>query len=158
MIRYEGDFPEHRHHPAGDEMIPKGAVTISNNNVTLPPKPEVYSNIEALAGHFKLVFEGVKAPPGAWYDSFEAANGELGFYFVSDGSWPAVQVQGSSSLLLHDGRIPRDGRRRNDCRCRYQSGQHQYYWRRVGQMSDRSQQPDRNGKTVHLRCAEGCGT
>jgi len=43
-------------------------------------------DIEGLASHFKLVFEGVKTPAGEWYDSFEAANGELGFYFVSDGS------------------------------------------------------------------------
>ena len=46
----------------------------------------VYSKIEGLASHFKLVFEGVHTPKGEWYDSFEAANGELGFYFVSDGS------------------------------------------------------------------------
>ena len=68
------------------KMIPQGPVTISNNAVTLPPKSEVYSNIEGLASHFKLIFEGVRTPAGAWYDSYEAANGELGFYFVSDGS------------------------------------------------------------------------
>ena len=68
------------------KMIPKGPVDIANNNVSLPPKQEVYSNIEGLASHFKLVFEGVRTPVGEWYDSFEAANGELGFHFVSDGS------------------------------------------------------------------------
>ena len=68
------------------KLIPKGPVTVSNNAVTLPPKSEVYSNIEGLASHFKLIFEGVRTPAGAWYDSYEAANGELGFYFVSDGS------------------------------------------------------------------------
>lgn len=68
------------------KMVPKGPVCISDNNIVLPPKQEVYSNIEGLASHFKLIFEGVKVPVGEWYDSYEAANGELGFHFVSDGS------------------------------------------------------------------------
>lgn len=68
------------------KMIPKGPVNIKDSQVFLPPKQEVYKNIEGLANHFKLVFEGVKVPAGEWYDSFEAANGELGFHFVSDGS------------------------------------------------------------------------
>lgn len=68
------------------KMMPKGQVNVTDNNVFLPPKSEVYNNIEGLVSHFKLVFEGVITPPGEWYDSYEAANGELGFYFVSDGS------------------------------------------------------------------------
>ena len=86
FIRYEEIFQSISIIRQAMKMIPKGPVTISNNNVTLPPKQEVYNNIEGLASHFKLIFEGVKAPVGEWYDSFEAANGELGFYFVSDGS------------------------------------------------------------------------
>lgn len=86
MIRYEEIFQSISIIRQAMKMIPAGSVNISNNNVFLPPKTEVYSNIEGLASHFKLVFEGVKAPAGEWYDSFEAANGELGFYFVSDGS------------------------------------------------------------------------
>jgi len=86
MIRYEEIFQSISIIRQAMKMIPKGPVNISNNQVTLPPKQEVYSNIEGLASHFKLIFEGVKTPAGEWYDSFEAANGELGFYFVSDGS------------------------------------------------------------------------
>lgn len=86
MIRYEEIFQSISIIRQAMKMIPQGPVTISNNNVTLPPKTEVYKNIEGLASHFKLVFEGVKVPVGEWYDSFEAANGELGFHFVSDGS------------------------------------------------------------------------
>jgi len=66
--------------------IPAGPVNVKDSQVCLPPKQQVYNNIEGLANHFKLVFEGVKTPPGEWYDSYEAANGELGFHFVSDGS------------------------------------------------------------------------
>ena len=68
------------------KVIPEGDVFIENHEVALPPKDQVYNRIEGLANHFKLVFEGVKTPPGEWYDSYEAANGELGFHFVSDGS------------------------------------------------------------------------
>ncbi|NOR23342.1 MAG: NADH-quinone oxidoreductase subunit D [Desulforhopalus sp.] len=66
--------------------IPEGPVNVKDSQISLPPKDQVYSNIEGLANHFKLIFEGVKTPPGEWYDSYEAANGELGFHFVSDGS------------------------------------------------------------------------
>jgi NADH-quinone oxidoreductase subunit C/D len=86
MIRYEEIFQSISIIRQAMKMIPQGSVFISNNSVVLPPKQEVYSNIEGLASHFKLIFEGVKTPVGEWYDSFEAANGELGFYFVSDGS------------------------------------------------------------------------
>lgn len=68
------------------KYIPEGPINVADSQICLPPKQQVYSKIEGLANHFKLVFEGVKTPPGEWYDSFEAANGELGFHFVSDGS------------------------------------------------------------------------
>ncbi|MCP3891389.1 MAG: NADH-quinone oxidoreductase subunit D [Desulfobulbaceae bacterium] len=68
------------------KKIPGGPVNVDDSQVFLPPKEKVYGNIEGLANHFKLVFEGVKTPAGEWYDAFEAANGELGFHFVSDGS------------------------------------------------------------------------
>jgi NADH-quinone oxidoreductase subunit C/D len=68
------------------KTIPEGPVNIKDSQVFLPEKAQVYNNIEGLANHFKLIFEGVRCPPGEWYDAYEAANGELGFHFVSDGS------------------------------------------------------------------------
>ncbi len=68
------------------KMVPEGPVYVKDIHVILPPKQEVYNNIEALIGHFELIFEGVQVPSGEWYDAYEAANGELGFYFSSDGS------------------------------------------------------------------------
>ena len=56
-----------------------------DRKVALPPKSEVYSNIESLMNHFKLVYDGILPPPGEVYGYTEAANGELGFYVVSDG-------------------------------------------------------------------------
>jgi NADH dehydrogenase I D subunit len=65
--------------------LPKGPVIVDDKKVALPPKSEVYSNIEALMNHFKLVYEGILAPPGEVYGYTEGANGELGYYIVSDG-------------------------------------------------------------------------
>ena len=36
--------------------------------------------------HFMLVIKGLRPPVGEIYDATEAANGELGFYLVSDGT------------------------------------------------------------------------
>jgi len=66
--------------------LPKGPVITDDKRVALPPKSEVYSNIEALMNHFKLIYEGILPPPGEVYGYTEAANGELGFYIVSDGA------------------------------------------------------------------------
>ncbi|MEB3221905.1 MAG: NADH dehydrogenase (quinone) subunit D [Candidatus Sericytochromatia bacterium] len=68
------------------KQLPGGPVNVDDKRVTLPPKTDTYQNIEGLINHFKLVFEGVKVPPGEIYDATEAGNGELGFHIVSDGS------------------------------------------------------------------------
>jgi NADH-quinone oxidoreductase subunit C/D len=65
--------------------LPGGPVIVDDKKVALPPKSEVYSTIEALMNHFKLVYEGILPPKGEVYGYTEAANGELGYYVVSDG-------------------------------------------------------------------------
>jgi NADH-quinone oxidoreductase subunit C/D len=66
--------------------LPPGPVIVDDRKVALPPKSEVYSNIESLMNHFKLVYEGILAPPGEVYGYTEGANGELGYYIVSRGT------------------------------------------------------------------------
>lgn len=66
--------------------IPEGDFTIRDKNIVLPDKKEVYGNIEGLMNHFMLVIKGLRPPAGEIYDATEAANGELGFYLVSDNS------------------------------------------------------------------------
>jgi NADH-quinone oxidoreductase subunit D len=63
------------------------AVNTSRKDVSLPAKEEAYGNIEGLMNHFKLVMygHGIKPPMGEVYTPVEGANGELGFYIVSDG-------------------------------------------------------------------------
>jgi NADH-quinone oxidoreductase subunit C/D len=66
--------------------LPKGPYITDDRTVALPPKSEVYSNIESLMNHFKLVYDGILPPPGEVYGYTEGANGELGYYIVSDGT------------------------------------------------------------------------
>jgi NADH-quinone oxidoreductase subunit D len=51
----------------------------------LPEKPDVYTKMEALIYHFKIIMGEMKIPVGEVYHSVEGGNGELGFYLISDG-------------------------------------------------------------------------
>ena len=52
----------------------------------LPDKKDVYTKMEALIYHFKIIMGETKMPKGEIYSSVEGSNGELGFYLISDGS------------------------------------------------------------------------
>jgi NADH-quinone oxidoreductase subunit D len=67
------------------EQMEPGEIVVQDFRYALPPKPLVYGTIEGVMAHFKLVMEGIKIPAGEAYSYTEAANGELGFYVVSDG-------------------------------------------------------------------------
>jgi len=62
-----------------------GPVIVEDYKVALPPKEKVYTRMESLIHHFKLVMHGIEMPVGEIYSATESANGELGFYIVSDG-------------------------------------------------------------------------
>jgi NADH-quinone oxidoreductase subunit D len=62
-----------------------GDIAVKDFRYVPPPKPLVYGTIEGVMAHFKLIMEGIKVPAGEAYCYTEAANGELGFYAVSDG-------------------------------------------------------------------------
>ncbi len=51
----------------------------------LPPKKDVYTKMEALIWHFKIIMGEINMPAGEVYNAVEGGNGELGFYFISDG-------------------------------------------------------------------------
>lgn len=77
------------------DNIPGGDVnTWSEAKLTKPDKSQVYGSIEGLIQHFELVMtnRGWKAPVAECYAAQESANGELGYFIVSDGgprSWRA---------------------------------------------------------------------
>jgi len=62
-----------------------GSVIVDDYKIALPPKEKVYTRMESLIHHFKLVMHGMEMPVGEVYSATEAANGELGYYIVSDG-------------------------------------------------------------------------
>jgi NADH-quinone oxidoreductase subunit D len=51
----------------------------------LPEKKDVYTKMEALIYHFKIIMGEIDIPPGEVYNCVEGANGELGYYLISDG-------------------------------------------------------------------------
>ena len=51
----------------------------------LPKKEDVYTKMEALIWHFKIIMGEINLPKGQIYSAVEGGNGELGFYLVSDG-------------------------------------------------------------------------
>jgi len=65
-----------------------GDIYAAEKRAVLPPKEDTYGNIEGLMHHFKLVMmgHGIRPPQGEAYTAVEGANGELGFYVVSDGT------------------------------------------------------------------------
>lgn len=67
------------------EKEPKGVFYADVPDYYLPPKQEVYNNMEALIYHFKIVMGEVKTPVKEVYHAVEGANGELGFYLINDG-------------------------------------------------------------------------
>ncbi|OGF16704.1 MAG: NADH dehydrogenase [Candidatus Eisenbacteria bacterium RBG_16_71_46] len=68
------------------EELGPGDYRLRDFKYVLPPKEEVKTSMEALIHHFKIVAHGFFPPVGEAYQAIEAPKGELGFYFVSDGT------------------------------------------------------------------------
>ncbi|MFV1950476.1 MAG: NADH dehydrogenase (quinone) subunit D [Nitrospinota bacterium] len=75
------------------ERIPDGPVNIDDPRIRVSSKDYTYTRMEELIDHFKVVTEGIKPPKGEVYFAVEGANGELGFYLVSDGSGKPVKCR-----------------------------------------------------------------
>ncbi|MGH7276747.1 MAG: NADH-quinone oxidoreductase subunit D, partial [Candidatus Rokuibacteriota bacterium] len=71
----------------GQQRAAHDRVNVADKRVSLPPKETAYGSIEGLMNHFMLIMEGfgIRPPRGEAYFPVEGANGELGFYVVSDG-------------------------------------------------------------------------
>ncbi|MEK7824045.1 MAG: NADH dehydrogenase (quinone) subunit D [Candidatus Eisenbacteria bacterium] len=68
------------------ELGERGEYRLRDFKYVVPPKEEVKTSMEALIHHFKIVAHGFFPPVGEAYQAIEAPKGELGFYFVSDGT------------------------------------------------------------------------
>jgi NADH-quinone oxidoreductase subunit D len=67
------------------KKLPEGPYHGDVPDFYLPPKEQVYDNMEALIYHFKIVMGETDVPKGEVYHCVEGGNGELGFYLISDG-------------------------------------------------------------------------
>ncbi len=74
------------------EKMPEGPYHANVPDYYLPPKEDVYHNMEALIYHFKIVMGEVPVPVTEVYHPVEGGNGELGFYLMTDGSRTAYRL------------------------------------------------------------------
>jgi NADH-quinone oxidoreductase subunit D len=89
------------------DMLPPGPLCVDDRRCTFPEKELVYTEIESLINHFKLVMEGPQVPPGEVYSAHEGANGELGFYLVSVGGGVPWKVHCRAPSFVHMGGVHR---------------------------------------------------
>ena len=77
-------------------------VNAPDKRVVLPAKENTYGSIEGLMNHFMLIMEGygIRPPAGEAYFATEGANGELGFYVVSDGGDRPYRVRCRPPCLM----------------------------------------------------------
>ncbi|MEZ4414729.1 MAG: NADH dehydrogenase (quinone) subunit D [Gemmatimonadota bacterium] len=67
------------------DRLPDGPMNVEDPRVSLPSKTDCMNDMESMIHHFKLIMEGIHAPPEDCYFSVEGSKGELGMYLVGDG-------------------------------------------------------------------------
>ncbi len=85
MVRMEEMWQSLRIIEQAVKNLPDGPFHADVPEFYLPPKDEVYSKMEALIYHFKIVMGEMDVPKGEVYHAVEGGNGELGYYLISDG-------------------------------------------------------------------------
>jgi NADH-quinone oxidoreductase subunit D len=93
----------------GQGRAAQARVNVHDKRVVLPPKENTYGSIEGLMNHFMLVMDGygIRPPVGEAYFPVEGANGELGFYVVSDGTDRPYRVRCRPPCLPPVAALPR---------------------------------------------------
>ena len=67
------------------EQMSEGPINVDDARWRMPSKDDSSTKMEPLIFHFKQIIEGQSIPAGEAYQAVEGANGELGFYLVSNG-------------------------------------------------------------------------
>jgi NADH:ubiquinone oxidoreductase subunit D len=89
------------------ENLPAGPVMADAPKFTLPPKDMVLKDMEHLIHQFILITKGPTVPEGEIYVGSEVPKGELGFYFVSDGTGKPYRMRVRSPSFVHASVLPR---------------------------------------------------
>ncbi len=79
--------------------LPSGPINADVPEVVIPTKNQVYTQMEALIWHFKIISEGFKVPPGQIFSAIENPKGEFGFFIKSDGGPKPVRTRIHSPTL-----------------------------------------------------------
>ncbi|MEW6599743.1 MAG: NADH dehydrogenase (quinone) subunit D [Nitrospirota bacterium] len=89
------------------EQMPEGPIMADAPKFTLPAKDKVLTDMEHLIHHFVLITKGPQtAPEGELYVATEVPKGELGFYFVSDGTGKPYRMKIRSPSFVHVSVLP----------------------------------------------------
>jgi NADH dehydrogenase I D subunit len=89
------------------EKLPEGPVMADAPKFTLPPKEMVLKDMEHLIHQFILITKGPTVQEGEIYVATEVPKGELGFYFVSDGTGKPYRMRVRSPSFVHASVLPR---------------------------------------------------
>lgn len=89
------------------DRLPDGPINVDDSRVSLPPKSEAMNDMEAMIFHFKQVMEGIEAPVGEAYMPIEGPKGELGYYFVSDGTAKPVRFRVRPPAFINLAALPK---------------------------------------------------
>ncbi|MDA8087573.1 MAG: NADH dehydrogenase (quinone) subunit D [Nitrospiraceae bacterium] len=91
------------------EQLPKGPILAPEaSKFVLPPKENLFKNMEPLIHHFVLLTKGpLTAPEGEIYCGSEVPKGELGFYIVSDGTGKPYRMRVRAPSFVHASVLPR---------------------------------------------------
>jgi NADH-quinone oxidoreductase subunit D len=104
LVRMEEMLQSARIIQAAVENIPAGPVNLNvAEKFNIPEKSSTYRSIEGLIQHFELFMwnRRFETPVNEVYGANETANGELGFYIVSDGSGKAWRARTRPPSFLH---------------------------------------------------------
>ena len=89
------------------EKLPTGPVMADAPKFTLPAKEMILKDMEHLIHQFVLITKGPAVSEGEVYMGSEVPKGELGFYFVSDGTGKPYRMRVRAPSFVHASVLPR---------------------------------------------------
>lgn len=107
LVRFEELRQSNRILEQALDRLPDGPINVDDPRVTLPDKSDAMSDMESMIFHFKQVMEGIRAPVGEAYFSLEGPKGELGYYFVSDGTAKPVRWRVRPPAFINLAALPK---------------------------------------------------
>lgn len=88
------------------EKLPAGLIKVQDPRITRPDKASLSTSMEALIQYCYLIMEGIIPPKGEIYSNIEAPKGELGFYIYSDGTSKPYRMKIRTPSFFNCGILP----------------------------------------------------